>query len=239
MDARVANRRKRAPDGSGTPRISRADPESRSLVELMRMPDRVHGNDEERGDAHPLPVSRRRFLQRSAMAVAGGVLFSCTGGRRIPQVSTSPTTTIDTRWPVKQVIYLMLENRSFDNLFGRFPGVNGATTGVAYGNEQALIPCPDWLPGDLQHDLAAALNCLNGDKLDGFGGGRWGAVYGYSQFHEAQIPNYYTGRETTRSRTIPTHRRLDRPTRTTSSSSPDSPAASSTTPRTSAPASTT
>jgi phospholipase C len=157
----------------------------------MGMPDRVHGNDEERGDAHPLSVSRRRFLKRSAMAIAGGVLFSCTGGRRIPQVSTSPTTTIDTRWPVKQVIYLMLENRSFDNLFGRFPGVNGTTTGVAYGNQQALIPCPDWLPGDLQHDLAAALTCLNGDKLDGFGGGQWGAVYGYSQFHEAQIPNYY------------------------------------------------
>ncbi|MGZ6545811.1 MAG: twin-arginine translocation signal domain-containing protein, partial [Actinomycetota bacterium] len=38
------------------------------------MPDRVHPDDEERGDAHPLPVSRRRFLQRSAMAVAGGVL---------------------------------------------------------------------------------------------------------------------------------------------------------------------
>ena len=126
------------------------------------------------------------------MAVAGGVLFSCTGGRKIPQVTTSPTTTIDTRWPVKQVIYLMLENRSFDNLFGQFPGVNGATHGFANGHEQALIPCPDWMPGDLQHDHAAALNCLNGDKLDGFGGGKWGAVYGYSQFHEAQIPNYYT-----------------------------------------------
>ena len=27
--------------------------------------------------------------------------------------------------------------------------------------------------------------------MDGFGGGSWGAVYGYSQFHEPQIPNYY------------------------------------------------
>ena len=76
-----------------------------SLVELVDMPDRVHPNDEERGDAHPLPVSRRRFLQRSAMAVAGGVLFSCTGGRVIRSVAPSPTTSIDTRWPIKQVIY--------------------------------------------------------------------------------------------------------------------------------------
>ena len=113
------------------------------------MPDRVHPNDEERGDAHPLPVSRRRFLQRSAMAVAGGVLFSCTGGRSIRSVAPSPTTSIDTRWPIKQVVYVMLENRSFDNLFGRFPGVNGTTTGVANGQEQPLIPCPDWLPKSL------------------------------------------------------------------------------------------
>jgi phospholipase C len=157
----------------------------------MRMPDLVHPNDEERGDAHPLPVSRRRFLQRSAMAVAGGVLFSCTGGRVIRSVTPSPSTTIDTQWPIKQVIYVMLENRSFDNLFGRFPGANGTTTGVSYGNEQPLIPCPDWMPGDLPHDLAAGLNCLNGGEMDGFGGGKWGAVYGYSQFHEPQIPNYY------------------------------------------------
>ncbi len=154
------------------------------------MPDRVHGNNEERGDAHPLPVSRRRFLQRSAMAVAGGVLFSCTGGRVIPRVSPiSPS--IQTRWPIKQVIYLMLENRSFDNVFGRFPGVNGATVGVSAGKEKPLIPSPDWLPGDLPHDRAAALNDLSAGKLDGFGGGVWGEVYGYSQFYEEQIPNYY------------------------------------------------
>ena len=47
------------------------------------------------------------------------------------------------------------------------------------------------MPGDLPHDRAAALNCMNGGAMDGFGGGKYGAVYGYSQFHEAQIPNYY------------------------------------------------
>ena len=66
-----------------------------------------------------------------------------------PPVSESPTTAIDTRWPIKRVIYVMLENRSFDNLFGRFPGVNGTTVGVSHGNEKPLIRCPDWLPGDL------------------------------------------------------------------------------------------
>ena len=154
------------------------------------MPDHIHPNDEERGEAHPLPVSRRRFLTRSAMAVAGGVLFSCTGGRPIPRV-TDTTPRIDTRWPIKRVIYLMLENRSFDNIFGKFPGANGATRGVALGHEVPLTRCPDWLPGDLPHDHAAALNDLNGGAMDGFNGGIYGPVWAYTQFEGAQIPNYW------------------------------------------------
>ena len=154
------------------------------------MTDRPHPHDDERGDAHPLPLSRRRFLQTSAMAVAGGVLFSCTGGRTTPSVD-DPTASIDTNTPIKRVIYVMLENRSFNNLFGKFPGVTGTTTGVEYGNEKPLIPCPDWLPGDLPHDRAAYLNCVNGGKLDGFGTGIYGSTYAYTQFDEPQIPNYW------------------------------------------------
>jgi phospholipase C len=153
------------------------------------MSTRVHPNDEERGDRHPLPVSRRRFLQRSAMAVAGGVLFSCTGGRVVP--SGDPTGKRDTRWPIKRVMYVMLENRSFNNLFGRFPGVRGTTVGLAEGKERPLIRCPDWLPGDLPHDRAAYLNCFNGGTLDGFGSGIYGPNYAYTIFDEQQIPNYW------------------------------------------------
>ena len=154
------------------------------------MTERPHPRDEDRRDAHPLPLSRRRFLQTSAMAVAGGVLFSCTGGKTIPTVD-DPTASIDTNTPIKRVIYVMLENRSFNNLFGKFPGVTGSTTGVEYGTEKPLIPCPDWLPGDLPHDRAAYLNCVNGGKLDGFGTGIYGSTYAYTQFDEPQIPNYW------------------------------------------------
>ena len=141
-------------------------------------------------DRHPRPVSRRRFLQRSAMAVAGGVLFSCTGGRRIPSVDdTIPE--IQTRWPIKRVIYVMLENRSFNNLFGKFPGVRGTTIGVEDGVEKPLIRCPEWLPGDIPHDLAAHRFCVNGGKMDGFGTGAYGSTYGYTIFDEDQIPNYW------------------------------------------------
>ena len=125
------------------------------------------------------------------MAVAGGVLFSCTGGSSIPRVSDSPSL-LDTRWPIKRVIYVMLENRSFNNIFGKFPGVIGTTKGVKFGEEVNLIRCPEWLPGDLPHDRAAYLNCYNDGKQDGFAGGIFGDPYAYSVFDEHQLPNYWS-----------------------------------------------
>jgi phospholipase C len=141
-------------------------------------------------ERHPLPVSRRRFLRTSAMAVAGGVLFACTGGRKTPKVGDTMTA-VQTRWPIKRVIYLMLENRSFNNLFGKFPGVRGTTVGVENGVEKRLIRCPEWLPGDLPHDLAATRLSVNGGAMDGFGTGVYGSTYAYSIFDEDQIPNYW------------------------------------------------
>jgi phospholipase C len=152
-----------------------------------------HPRHEERAADHPIPLSRRKFLERSAMAVAGGVLFSCTGGKPKPaptSVASSPAATVGTKTPIKHVIYLMLENRSFDNLFGRFPGVNGATTGVYQGREVPLMNCPDWLPSDLPHDRHSAVaNFANGTN-SGFGLGPY-ATWSFSQFDGHQIPAYW------------------------------------------------
>jgi len=127
------------------------------------------------------------------MAFAGGVLYSCTGGSPSPKIAdVDPTPAIDTRWPIKRVVYVMLENRSFDNIFGKFRGADGATVGDNAGNETRLIPCPEWLPGDIPHDYAAASNCFNGGRMDGFGGGIYGWLYGYSQFDEQDLPNYWS-----------------------------------------------
>ncbi len=127
------------------------------------------------------------------MALAGATLYACTGGGRKVAPSTTPSATkATTQWPVKHVLYLMVENRSFNNLFGKFPGVNGTTTGIKYGKEVPLIRCPDWLPGDLPHDHAAALNCLDDGKLDGFATGIYGDPWAYSVFDQSQLPNYWT-----------------------------------------------
>jgi phospholipase C len=140
--------------------------------------------------------SRRRFLRTSAVTLAGASLYACTGGgRKAPVASITPTASAiatDTRWPIKRAIYVMLENRSFDNIFGRFPGANGSRTGVMYGNEVPLLDCPQWLPGDLPHDRAAFLNDVNGGAYDGFGTGQFGDPWAYTQFDEHTIPHYWT-----------------------------------------------
>jgi phospholipase C len=151
-------------------------------------PDHQHDSEIER-------VTRRRFLRNSALALAGATLYACTGGGRKPSTTLTPTASAlgtQTRWPIKRVVYLMLENRSYDNLFGRFPGGRGTRTGVMYGKEVRLLDSPQWLPGDLPHDRSAFLNDVNGGKYDGFGNGQFGDPWAYTQYEERLIPNYYS-----------------------------------------------
>jgi phospholipase C len=139
-------------------------------------------------------------MTRSAASAAGLFLTSCFGAR----VSTTPTPRptygtpapeVETRWPIKRVVYLMLENRSFDNLFGRLPGARGTRTGVRAGREIPLTRCPEWLPGDLPHDTTAWRVSHNDGRMDGFAIGDFGAAFAYSQFGRPDIPNYYAWAE--------------------------------------------
>ncbi len=145
----------------------------------------------------PSRLTRRDFMTRSAAAAAGFFLSSCFGDRIAttptprPTFASTPAAKLDTRWPIKRVVYLMLENRSFDNLFGRYPGANGTTTGVRFGEEVPLIRCPEWLPGDLPHDTISWRASYNDGKMDGFAIGDYGPYYAYSQFRREDVPNYF------------------------------------------------
>ena len=108
-----------------------------------------------------------------------------------PDSTVDPTATTDTRHADQARPLPHAREPFLQHLFGTFPGVRGTDVGVALGKEQPLIRCPDWLPGDLPHDRAAALNHVNGGEMDGFGTGDYGATYAYSMFDEDQIPNYW------------------------------------------------
>jgi phospholipase C len=95
-----------------------------------------------------------------------------------------------TRWPIKRVVFLIKENRTFDHLFGRFPGARGVTVGMDQGERRPLVRGIDRLPGDIPHCYRCAIRAWNGGAMDDFDQGKHGE-WAYSQLHRSQLPNYW------------------------------------------------
>lgn len=97
--------------------------------------------------------------------------------------------------PIKHVVFLVKENRTFDNYFGKFPGANGATSGkTSDGGTVPLRPMPDKVTPDISHAWAAALTAYNDGGMDRFDliAGAIGGSNNYVQASQADIPNYWT-----------------------------------------------
>jgi len=81
---------------------------------------------------------------------------------RVPLVIRGATT------PIRHIVFIVKENRSYDNLFGLFPGGDGTRTGrTADGRSVALTPIRNVQP-DLQHNHHAAVTEINGGAMNGF-----------------------------------------------------------------------
>ena len=146
---------------------------------------------------------RRGALAASATLLALGLVgMACSGGgpdwdplppadlghRPAPVDATS----FETRWPIKHVVFVIKENRTFDNMFGRFPGANGATTGLDQGEVRPLTPAIDRLPQDIKHCYECALQASNGGKMDGFATISDPADrYAYTQYGPEDLPAYW------------------------------------------------
>src|SRR6266511_3531790 len=104
--------------------------------------------------------------------VAPGSVFPSNIGNTEPGATHPPTVVasgIHTTTPIKHVVFLIKENRSFDNMFGRFPGADGATTADDYGSIRPLTKGFDQRhPHDLPHAYNAAIAAYDGGKMDGF-----------------------------------------------------------------------
>ena len=57
----------------------------------------------------------------------------------------------ETTTPIKHVVFVIKENRTFDNMFGLFPGANGVTVGTDRGEPRTLTPAVDRLEMDIRH----------------------------------------------------------------------------------------
>ncbi len=77
--------------------------------------------------------------------------------------------------PIQHVVIIMLENHTFDNYFGTFPGVYGVT----------LPQAPNPMPRDYNHGSEAALAAMDGGKMDHF------EAHANVQYKQADIPIYW------------------------------------------------
>jgi phospholipase C len=101
------------------------------------------------------------------------------------------------KFPVKNVVFFVKENRTFDVYFGKFPLANGAKTGkICDGGTVPLRPMLDRSSPDISHAWDAALLAYNDGGMNCFdeitdaqypGGG----PLGYQVADEVDIPNYY------------------------------------------------
>jgi phospholipase C len=93
---------------------------------------------------------------------------------------------------IDHVVYLIKENRTFDHMFGRFPGADGATTGrTCDGREVPLVRAADDTPGP-DHSFIGGLIAINGGRMNCFseiGGGA--NLESYVQYRPDQIPAYW------------------------------------------------
>jgi phospholipase C len=79
----------------------------------------------------------------------------------------TPTTGAETT-PIKHIIIMVRENHSFDNLFGRFPGADGATTAHVGTRVAPLNVTPIHTAHDLGHAGNSVEAAIDGGKMDQF-----------------------------------------------------------------------
>lgn len=107
--------------------------------------------------------------------------------------SVSKATLSSARRKIKHVIFLIKENRTYDTIFGRFPGADGATSGrLCDGSSVPLRRAKD-KESDPVHSFGAGLVAINGGRMNCFDqlpGGK--ELEGYVQYRRADIPGYWS-----------------------------------------------
>jgi len=109
---------------------------------------------------------RRRAVTTGAGLLALGLLFApCarTAG------AAQPISAANTKTPIKHVIVIVMENRSFDNVFRGFPGADSASYGREHtGKTIELKAAPYEGNCDPDHSHEAWVKEYNGGRMNGF-----------------------------------------------------------------------
>jgi phospholipase C len=117
----------------------------------------------------------------------------------LPSVSSLPAPQSSSSQKIKHVVVVIQENRSFDNLFAKFPGADGATQGRLHTGQLFTLVKGPLVGKELNHMYAGFLTEYDGGKMDGFdeigygssGQGVPAGTYPYRYVDPFQIKPYW------------------------------------------------
>lgn len=111
-----------------------------------------------------------------------------------PSTRAAPVSTVSGS-PIKHVVFIVKENRTFDDYFGLYPGADGTRIGKILVDGKThtipLQPAID-LHRDISHGFIPALMGIDGGRMDGFNTIQGGQdLGGYEEFRRDSLPAYY------------------------------------------------
>ena len=143
-------------------------------------------------------MSRPRFRRMLRLVViSGGAALGVagcggSGAALAPAVSTA--TTADVGRYIKHVVFIVQENRSFDNVFHGFPGADTAQTGVMHDGTTVTLQPQSFVNGtDFGHFHTSFDAAYDGGLMDGFDlEGQYGIVNNQYVETNPSSPGTYT-----------------------------------------------
>ncbi len=109
----------------------------------------------------------------------------------LPRQVTAPPVESTAQNPIRHIVFIVKENRSFDHYFGKFPGADGEGYGDTHtGQVIPLSRAPDRIYYHLGYTNEKTLLGMNGGKMNQFDLTAPDLI-AYTQYDEADIPNYW------------------------------------------------
>jgi phospholipase C len=99
---------------------------------------------------------------------------------------SDPTVVAAARHKIEHVVFVIKENRTFDTMFGTYPGADGATQGETCDGQILPLGHATDRVDDAGHSFADGISAINGGRMNCFN------PIGFVQYQQADIPNYWT-----------------------------------------------
>ena len=121
-------------------------------------------------------IIKRWYVFATLLIMLGGAIwqFSPAITARFAHASNAKTAVASTF--ITHAVFIMMENHTFDNFFGQYPGANG----------MKLAPATNPPKSDLDHSSPAFNAAMDGGNMDEF------PSRGYVQYSQSDIPTYWT-----------------------------------------------